>query len=80
MNFIKQQFSEREHLAVLTAEFAPTVKNKPASNYFLEQGFWPASEGAGMFYVLNKNDVDVKPCDWIKTKGASLWKTQKEYG
>jgi FkbH-like protein len=80
MNFIKQQFSEREQLAVLTAEFAPTAKNKPAANYFLEQGFRPASEGAGMFYVLNKNDVDVKPCDWIKAKGASLWKTQKEYG
>ena len=80
MNFIKQQFSDREQLAVLTAEFAPTAKNKPAANYFLEQGFRPASEGAGMFYVLNKIDVDIKPCDWIKTKGASLWKTQREYG
>jgi FkbH-like protein len=80
MNFIKQQFSEQEHLAVLTAEFVPTAKNKPAANYFIEQGFRPAANAAGQFYALHKNDVDIKPCDWIKAKGESLWKMQKEYG
>lgn len=63
MNFIKLQFGEREDLTALTAEFVPTAKNKPAANYFPEQGFKPAAKGAGLFYVLNKNDVDVKPCD-----------------
>lgn len=79
MNHIKQQFILRRELQVLTAEFLPTAKNKPAEPYFIEQGFKPAAEGAGQFYALNKNDVSVKPCDWIKTKGAPLWKIQKEY-
>jgi FkbH-like protein len=80
MNFIKQQFIEHAGLAVLSAEFIPTAKNKPAANYFTEQGFRPVPNGAGLFYALHKNEVEIKPCNWIKAKGESLWKLQKEYG
>lgn len=74
MNFIKQQFGTQAHLSVLSAEFIPTEKNKPAAGYFAGQGFRPSAQHSGPPYVLHKKDIVIHPCDWIKTKGASLWK------
>jgi FkbH-like protein len=79
MNFIKQAFIEREDLSRLSAEFIPTPKNKPAANYFADQDFQPAGEGAGRIFTLDKQNASVKPCNWIKTKGISLWNTSKEF-
>jgi FkbH-like protein len=80
MNYIKQAFIEREELTRLTAEFVPTPKNKPAANYFADQDFHPAGEGAGLLFMLNKSGVSAKPCHWIKTKGTPLWnRTLKEF-
>jgi FkbH-like protein len=74
MNFIKQQFGTQAHLSILSAEFIPTAKNKPAAGYFADQGFRPSPHHPGLPYVLHKKDIVINPCDWIKTKGASLWK------
>lgn len=79
MNFIKLQFSEREDLTALTDEFVPTVKNKPVANYYHEQGFLTVTSGASQAYVRIRNDVVIKLSDWIKAKGESIWKMQKEY-
>lgn len=79
MNFIKQQFDAQAHLSMLSAEFIPTAKNNPAADYFIGQGFQPSPHHASLSYVLPKKDLVIQPCDWIKAKGASLWKLQKEY-
>ena len=74
MNFIKQQFGAQAHLSILSAEFIPTAKNKPAANYFADQGFRPSTHHTGLSYMLHKKDLVIQPCDWIKAKGKSLWK------
>jgi FkbH-like protein len=74
MNYIKQAFVERTELSQLTAEFVPTPKNKPAANYFAEQGFHPAGEAAGLLFRLDKSETRIKPCNWITTTGTPLWK------
>ena len=79
MNFIKQAFIDREDLTGLTAEFIPTPKNKPAANYFADQDFQPAVEEAGRLFMLEKPTANVKPCNWIKTKGTPLWNTSKKF-
>jgi FkbH-like protein len=79
MNFIKQAFIDREDLTRLTAEFIPTPKNKPAANYFADQDFEPAVEEAGRLFMLEKPTANVKPCNWIKTKGTPLWNTSKKF-
>lgn len=79
MNYIKQAFVEREDLSLLTAEFIPTPKNKPAANYFADQGLHPAEEGIGLHFKSDKNEANAAACPWIKTKGISLWKTSKEF-
>jgi FkbH-like protein len=74
MNYIKQAFVEREELSLLSAEFVPTPKNKPAANYFAEQDFQASGEGAGLLFRLDKKETRIKPCNWITTTGTSLWK------
>ena len=63
------------HPAVLTAEFIPTARNKPAETYFSAQGFHIDETAAGEkeAYVLYKAEVETLDCDWIKTKGDHLW-------
>jgi predicted enzyme involved in methoxymalonyl-ACP biosynthesis len=75
MNHIKQHLLSAEDLAVLTAEFIPTARNKPAEKYFTAQGFHIDETAAGEkeAYVLYKAEVKTLECNWIKTKGARLW-------
>lgn len=75
MNHIKRHLLAADNLAVLTAEFIPTARNKPAESYFSAQGFHIDETAAGEkeAYVLYKAEVETLNCDWIKTKGAHLW-------
>jgi predicted enzyme involved in methoxymalonyl-ACP biosynthesis len=75
MNQIKSQLLASEHLAVLTAEFIPTERNKPAEPYFAMQGFHLDETAAGEkeAYVLYKAEVEALNCDWLTIKGAQQW-------
>jgi FkbH-like protein len=75
MNQIKTHLLASEHLAVLTAEFIPTERNKPAESYFAAQGFHLDETAAGEneAYVLYKAEVETLECDWLTIKGAQQW-------
>lgn len=79
MNQIKTYLLATDHLAVLTAEFIPTERNKPAEPYFAAQGFHLDETAAGEkeAYVLYKAEVETLNCDWLTIKGAQQWNNSR---
>ena len=66
MNNIKQDFLLSGNCSVLNGMFSQTAKNKPASNFFTDQGFTQTADDVNeQHYELLSNDVQLLDCPGI---------------
>jgi FkbH-like protein len=67
LNYIKEEYFGRRGLACLRALFSPTKKNKPALDFYTDQGF-VIEEGdldTGLRYTQLVGSSTLKNCHWI---------------
>ena len=68
LNYIKEEYIGRMTFDRLRALFIPTAKNKPAVNFYTEQGFslTEGETGIECHYTLLSDDSELMGCHWIK--------------
>ncbi len=70
MNFLKGKYLQEGGRNCLRAQYIPTNKNKPARNFYPDQGFRverEASDGE-TFFTLAAVESSMKDCHWIQVK------------
>ncbi|MFT3968482.1 MAG: HAD-IIIC family phosphatase [Sphingobium sp.] len=65
VNSVKRLAQAMEGIVELRSVFVPTAKNAPVVTFYVQQGFEKYEDGPPVEYVLDVQNIELLPCEWI---------------